>query len=237
LKKWSTLAQDFGAVASSILVVAALTDNLRDWPSGRLNWSVSSLFTLIAVVYLVKLIAAIFVTEPRKTYSFRRPKEHRILDDVWAVGCLVKALKLDAAAAKRRMDLKIRKWMLRELNNSSTATIFTRDLSWAEPTDEPLVRLARGGSLRIVSCAVSHSPSAQAELSKFELIGATVDHWKIDAPARFSVFEKDGRQKVAVALPDKRRHLIAVSDDKEDGLFRLAMGVVSAIDGPKVRGI
>lgn len=235
--KWGTVGQDFAASASAALVVTALTGNLSRWPSGQLDQVVTILFAVVSVVFLVKLVAAISATEPRKHYKFRRPRDHRPLDDAWVLGWLMRTCKLDASAAKTRMNSRIRKWMLRELDNCSSAVIFTRDLSWADPTDESLSRLARGGDLRIVSCTVSHSPSQRVELAQFRRMGAQVDHWKNEAPARFTIFKKDGKCRVAVALPDKKHHLIVVSEHVDDGLYRLAMGVLTAIDGPKVRGL
>lgn len=237
MRKWSAIAQDFAGAASAVLVVTALTSNLNKWPTDKLDRSVVILFAAIAAIFLVKMAVVILATEPRRHYRFRRPKPHRLLDDIWGIGRVVKWVGLDAPSAKARMDENIRKWMLRELGYASSAVIFTRDLSWARVDDEVMVALAKRGDLRIISCAISHGSDQLADLKRFVDLGARVDHWKVEAPARFTLFKREGNCKVAVALPDKKQHLIVVTDDPEDGLFRLAMGVVSAIDGAKVRSI
>ena len=237
MKHWATIGQDFAGSASAVLVVTTLTSNLQELPDEGMDTAVATLFGLIAITFLIKLGFALFTTDPRQLYKFRRPKDHRVFDSVVAIGAVLAFFKLDAASAKARMEAKIRKWMLRELSTTSSATIFTHDLSWAKPTDEPLVRLSGQGLLRIVSCTDRHSPSQLDDLRAFKTIGAKIDHWKIDAPARFTIFRKDGETKVAVALPDKRHHRIIVADREVDGLLRLALGVEKAIDGAKVKDL
>ncbi|WP_224276384.1 hypothetical protein [Nocardioides lacusdianchii] len=131
-------------------------------------------------------------------------------------------------------DEEIRQWMLRQLERSSSATIFTRDLSWAKPEDDVFV--SRGSQFTIIACIKDELTSSQVDhLAAMASTGCHVVRVRIASKARFTKFESGGNSYYAVALPEGRKHVIRTTDDKKDPVYRLAKASLDAAKASAAR--
>lgn len=145
--------------------------------------------------------------------------------------------ELNAKLEKKVSDTegKIRNWMLQQLAASSSATIFTRDLSWAEPSDSVFDMSDK--NFRIVACIADRPSEVQIEHLRAmgKTKGSAVYLLQVDTKARFTWFTTGTNEYVAVALPQGRRHVIRTTDNPKDPAYRLARAVLDAAQKPKMR--
>ena len=211
-------------------VLAALVPACTSFDMGSVSsWLKVSLLSLLLAFFAILCFASL-----RKRdlgYTERVFKYPRGVD---STGPNSSPLSNRRAKRVKATDSEIRTWMLEHLERSSSATVFTRDLSWAASTDTEFADQSK--DFRIIAC-IDGSPS-EPQLQHLRAIGATpacnVYLYKIGTSARFTWFTIGTNEFVAVALPQGRRHVIRWTDNPKDPAYRLAKAVRDSVESPKM---
>lgn len=212
-------------------VLAALVPAAVSFDSDSFaSWLTVSLLSLLMVVFLGLSLASLRKKDlGYKELVFKYPR------GVDATGPHSLMLSKRRATKVKAIDGEIRTWMLEQLDRSSSATIFTRDLSWARDTDAEFADGTK--DFRIVACMAR--PPSKSQLEHLKAIGNTngcsVYLLKVDTSARFTWFTIGTNESVAVALPHGRRHVIRLTDNPKDPAYRLAKAVLDAASSPKMK--
>lgn len=224
--------------AESVGVAVTFTGLAFGFEQQAKNWVPESMVTRICLwgcLLVVAVAAALAVRfllgrHDPSTKVFRKPHKGKLASTqtgAWLLTCL----GLDYGARCDRFRDEIRRYLLSALEDQSSATIVTRDLSWASESDPEIERLCQAGKLSILACDEAPSQELVRKLQVLAEHGAEVHLVPVRVNVRMTVYEKGGHQTLAFAKmgsPDGD-HVIKHFYDSRSEALSIATALISAL--------